>query len=277
MKLYMPLLALVLLPASWAQTASLTGRITDPSGAVIPGARVVAKAVDSGVATNAASTVEGYYAIPSLPPGRYDIEITRDGFVTMRQVGLELAVQQVARLDVVLKVGAVSERIEVNAQALLLESESTTLGQVIGNRQITELPLLGRNSYALAMLIPGVRPSAGVNDLVIDQISTVAYSINGQRATSNEFLLDGAPNSAPAQNQPVVNANPDMVQEFKVETNNFSAEYGRASGGIFNVVTKSGSNQLHYSLYEFFRNEKLNANNFFANRSGTKIAPLKFN
>ena len=235
------------------------------------------KSVNSGVATTVLSTADGYYAVPALQPGRYDIEITRDGFVAMKQVGLALAVQQVARLDVVLKVGAVSERIEVNAQALLLESESTALGQVIGNRQVTELPLLGRNSYALAMLIPGVRPSAGVNDLVIDQISTVAYSINGQRATSNEFLLDGAPNTAPAQNQPVVNANPDMVQEFKVETNNFSAEYGRAAGGVFNVVTKSGTNQAHYSLYEFFRNDKLNANNFFANRSGTKIAPLKFN
>ena len=270
-------LSLLLVSAMWAQTASLTGRITDPSGAVIPDARVTVRSTGSGVATTAVSNGDGYYALPSLQPGRYDVEIARDGFVVIRQLGLELVVQQAARLDVVMKVGAVSERIEVTAQALLLESENSTLGQVIGNRQITELPLLGRNSYALAMLIPGVRPSAGVNDLVIDQISTVAYSINGQRATSNEFLIDGAPNSAAAQNQPVVNANPDMVQEFKVETNNFSAEYGRASGGVFNVVTKSGSNQFHFSAYEFFRNDKLNANNFFANRSGTKIAPLKFN
>ncbi len=127
------------------------------------------------------------------------------------------------------------------------------------------------------MLVPGVRNSAGVNNLVIDQISTVAYSINGQRANSNEFLLDGAPNSAASQNQPVINANPDMVQEFKVETNSFSAEYGRAAGGVFNVVTRSGTNDLHFSLYEFLRNDKLNANDFFANRSGTKRAPFRFN
>ena len=117
----------------------------------------------------------------------------------------------------------------------------------------------------------------GVNNLVIDQISTVSYSINGQRSNSNEFLLDGAPNSAASQNQPVINANPDMVQEFKVETNNFAAEYGRAAGGVFNVVTRSGSNDLHFTAYEFFRNDKLNANDFFANRSGTKPAPFRFN
>jgi outer membrane receptor protein involved in Fe transport len=269
---------LVLLSAAvFAQTASLTGRVTDPSGAVVPDARVQVRALGTGVTFAVTTNQDGYYAAPSLVPGRYDVEISRDGFVSTKQTGLELAVQQVARLDVVLKVGAVSERIEVSAQALVLESESTTLGQVINNKQVTELPLLGRNTYALAMLVPGVRPSAGVNGLVIDQISTVAYSINGQRASANEFLLDGAPNSAAAQNQPVVNANPDMVQEFKVETNNFSAEYGRAAGGVFNVVTKSGTNDLHFGLYEFFRNDKLNANDFFANRSGTKRAPFKFN
>ncbi|MBI2690297.1 MAG: TonB-dependent receptor [Acidobacteria bacterium] len=260
-----------------SQTASLTGRVTDASGAVVPGAGVVVRAEGTGVTTTVSTNQDGYYSAPSLPPGRYGVTIEKDGFVPTRQTGLELAVQQVARLDVVLKVGAVSERIEVSAQALVLESESTTLGQVINNKQVTELPLLGRNTYALAMLVPGVRPSAGVNGLVIDQISTVSYSINGQRATSNEFLLDGAPNSAAAQNQPVINANPDMVQEFKVETNNFSAEYGRAAGGVFNVVTKSGTNDIHFGAYEFFRNDKLNANDFFANRSGTARAPFKFN
>src|SRR5438105_4122725 len=126
--------------------------------------------------------------------------------------------------------------------------------------QITELPLLGRNPYALAMLVPGVRPAIGVNNVPIDQISTVSFAINGQRAAANEFLLDGAPNSAPAQNQPVINATPDLVQEFKVETSNFAAEYGHAAGGVFNVITRSGTNQFHGSLYEFIRNDKLNAN-----------------
>jgi len=263
--------------AAFAQTASLTGRVTDPSGAVVPDARVQARAVESGLVSNAVTTSEGYYSLPALPPGKYEIEIAKTGFVPVRQTGLELAVQQVARLDVVLKIGAVAETVEITGQAPLLESETATAGQVINNRQVSELPLLGRNTYALAMLVPGVRPSAGVNNLVIDMISTVSYSINGQRPSANEFLLDGAPNTSPSQNQPVVNANPDMVQEFKVETNNFSAEYGRAAGGVFNVVTKSGTNQFHFSAYEFFRNDKLNANDFFANTAGQKRPPFKFN
>lgn len=275
--MYRLALGLILSVAAFSQVATLTGRITDPSGAVVPQATVVARAVETGVSTATESTSDGYYTLPALPPGRYEVTINKNGFVPLRQTGIELAVQQVARLDVTLKVGAVTETIEVRAQTTLLESESSTVGQVIGNRQVTELPLLGRNTYALAMLVPGVRNSAGVNNLVIDQISTVFYSINGQRANSNEFLLDGAPNSAASSNQPVINANPDMVQEFKVETNNFAAEYGRAAGGVFNVVTRSGTNELHFSLYEFLRNDKLNANDFFANRSGTKRAPFRFN
>jgi len=264
-------------PALLAQVATLTGRITDPSGAVVSQARVTVRAVDTGIVTSAESTSEGYYNIPALTPGRYEVTIAKSGFNTVRQSGVELAVQQTARLDVTLQVGAVAETVEVTAQAALLDSENATVGQVIANKQVTELPLLGRNTYALAMLVPGVRNSQGVNNLVIDQISTVAYSINGQRSNSNEFLLDGAPNTAASQNQPVVNANPDMVQEFKVETNAFSAEYGRAAGGVFNVVTRSGTNDLHFSAYEFLRNDKLNANDFFANRSGTNRAPFRFN
>lgn len=271
------ILSLLFAGIAAAQVASLTGRITDPTGAVVPQATVTARSVDTGISTSTETTGEGYYTLPALPPGRYEVTISKAGFVPVRQTGLELTVQQIARLDVALRLGTVAEAVEVQAQTPLLESESSTVGQVIGNRQVTELPLLGRNTYALAMLVPGVRNSAGVNNLVIDQISTVAYSINGQRSTANEFLLDGAPNSAPAQNQPVVNANPDMVQEFKVETNNFSAEYGRAAGGVFNVVTRSGTNDLHFSLYEFLRNDKLNANDYFANRGGTQRAPFRFN
>lgn len=260
-----------------AQTASVTGRVTDPSGAVVPGVKVTVESIETSIATTTETNQEGFYSVPQLVPGRYNLTANKQGFVPLRQTNLTLAVQQIARLDLTLQVGSVSETVEVSAQAVLLDSESSTVGQVIGNRQVMELPLLGRNPYALAMLVPGVRPSAGSNNLPIDQISTVPYMINGQRASANEFLLDGAPNTAASQNQAVVNANPDAVQEFKVETNNFSAEYGRAAGGVFNVVTKSGANELHFSLYEFLRNEKLNANDFFANRAGLPKPPFKFN
>src|SRR5688500_1485735 len=264
----------VILPA---QTASITGRVTDSSGALVPGARVAAVSAASGVETATATNEEGYYNLPALLPGVYNLTVVKPGFQTLRQTDLQRAVQQVARLDLTLQVGQISEAVEVRAQGVVLESETATLGQVVQSKQITELPLLGRNTYALAMLVPGVRPSGGVNNVVIDQISTVSYSINGQRANANEFLLDGAPNSAASQNQPVINANPDMVQEFKVETNGYSAEFGRAAGGVFNVVTRSGSNDVHFTLYEFFRNDKLNANDFFANATGKSKPPFKFN
>lgn len=263
--------------AAFAQTASLTGRVTDPSGALIQGARVSVQSEGTGIEVRAETNAEGFYNVPSLLPGRYRVRVTKEGFVPLEQAGLELQVQQVARLDITMQLGAVTESVQVSAQAVLLDSESSTVGQVIGSKQVAELPLLGRNPYALAMLVPSVRPSGGVNSLPVDQISTVSFMINGQRASANEFLLDGAPNSAPSQNQPVINSNPDTVQEFKVETNNFSAEYGRAAGGVFNVVTKSGTNDAHFSLYEFFRNDKLNASDFFANSSSQKKPPFKFN
>ncbi|MGH9854448.1 MAG: TonB-dependent receptor domain-containing protein, partial [Blastocatellia bacterium] len=270
-------LVFILGPALFGQTAALTGRVTDSTGAVVPGARVTITATASGVETATETNDQGFYTFALLPPGDYSVGVSKTGFQALRQTGLDLLVQQVARLDLTLQVGQVSETIEVRAQTIVLERETATLGQVIQSKQITDLPLLGRNTYALAMLVPGVRPSGGVNNLVVDQISTVSYAINGQRAAANEFLLDGAPNSAPSQNQPVINANPDMVQEFKVEANSFSAEYGRASGGIFNVVTRSGSNNYHLTLYEFLRNDALNANDFFANAARQPAPPFKFN
>lgn len=263
--------------AAFAQTASITGRITDATGAVVPAAEVAAKSTGTNVVVSTRSNTDGYFNIPNLLPGVYEITVNKAGFSPVKETGLELRVDQVARLDLKLQVGAVAQSMEVSSSAVLLDSETSALGQVVGSKQITELPLLGRNPYALAMLVPGVRPSIGVNNLPIDQISTVSFAINGQRAANNEFLLDGAPNSAPAQNQPVINTTPDLVQEFKVETNNFSAEYGKSAGGVFNVVTRSGTNEFHGSLYEFFRNTLLNANDFFSNNAGNARAPFKYN
>jgi len=260
-----------------AQTASITGRVTDASGAVVPSANIAAKSAATNAMVSASTNSDGYYSISNLVPGTYDITVSKSGFASVEEKGLQLQVDQVARLDLKLQVGAVLQSVEVSGQAVLLDSETATLGQVVESKQITDLPLLGRNPYALGMLVPGVRPSIGVNNLPVDQISSVSFAINGQRASNNEFLLDGAPNSAPAQNQPVINATPDLVQEFKVETNNFSAEYGRAAGGVFNVITRSGGNQFHGNLYEFFRNTVLNANDFFSNNAGNARAPFKYN
>lgn len=279
MRRYGVVFSLLLLGAmsGWSQTASVTGRVTDSTGAIVPDARVTVVNERTGVQFTGVTNMEGYYSIPSLPPGNYRLAIDRQGFRPVRAAGLELTVGQVARLDYTLEVGAVTDSIEVSARAVLLESETSSLGHLVGGKQITELPLLGRNPYALAVLVPGVRASAGMNNLVVDQISTVFASINGARGNQNEYLLDGAPNTAPAQNGPILNPNVDSVQEFKVETNAFSAEYGRAAGGVFNVITKSGTNDLHFTAFEFLRNDKLNANDFFANRAGRAKAPFRFN
>src|SRR6187399_656065 len=186
--------------AVFSQTAAITGRVADASGAVAPGANVTVTSLASSAEVSVETNSQGLYNIPSLLPGAYTVAVSKTGFQSIRQTGVELAVQQVARLDFTLQVGQVSDRIEVRAQSIVLETDTSTTGQVVQSKQVTELPLLGRNTYALAMLVPGVRPSAGVNNLVVDQISTVSYAINGQRASANEFLLDGAPNSAASQN-----------------------------------------------------------------------------
>ncbi|MBI3693326.1 MAG: TonB-dependent receptor [Acidobacteria bacterium] len=260
-----------------AQTAQLTGRVTDPSGAVVPAVTVSVKSAESGVETRNQTNQEGYYHFPSVPPGTYNVWITKEGFTPVRHLDLRLAVQQVARLDVTLQVGSITQSVEVSAQAVLLDSETSTLGQIVGGKQITELPLLGRNPYALANLVPGVRAPASWNNLPVNLANTQFASINGARANQNLFLLDGAPNTDSASNGPVLFPNPDFFQEFKIETNSFSAEYGRAAGGVFNVVTRAGSNDPHFVLYEFLRNDKLNANNWFANRAGTRRPPFRMN
>ncbi len=273
----MLLLAILSAGLLLAQTASLTGRVTDSSGGIVPDASVLLINTGTSVEFRSLTNNDGYFLIPTLPPGEYRVAIEKAGFKSIHQAGIKLDVGQVARIDYLLQVGAVSESVEVSAQMVLLDSETSSLGQVVSGRQVTELPLLGRNAYSLAALVPGVRTSVGMNDLPVDQISTVSASINGSRAGQNEFLLDGAPNTAAAQNQPVIFQNVDSVQEFKVETNTFSAEYGRSAGGVFNVVTKSGSNALTFTAYEFLRNNSLNANDFFANRAGRAKAPFRFN
>src|SRR5689334_4538794 len=169
----------------FAQTASLTGRVTDSSGATIPDVNVSLINEATSTEFRTVTNTEGYYLVPSLPPAVYRLQIEKQGFKSVRQTGIELVVGQVGRVDITLQVGALSDSVEVNARAVLLDSETSSLGQVVGGRQITELPLLGRNAYSLAALVPGVRTSIGMNDIPVDQISTVSASINGSRAAQN--------------------------------------------------------------------------------------------
>jgi hypothetical protein len=263
--------------AMFAQTGRITGRVTDESGSVIPDAKVSVTQTSTNVTRAVNTNEDGYYTVPSLLPGPYSVSFEHQGFRPVVQSALTLQVDQDLRLDTILKIGSVSEKVEVTAEAPLLETESHSSGAVVQGRQVTGLPLLGRDAYALGGLVPGVRASRGMNDLPVDIISTSSISINGAQATANEFLLDGAPNSAASANQPIIYPTADAVQEFRVETSNYSSEFGRSAGGVFNVVTKAGGNDVHFSLWEFLRNNDLNANNFFANQAGQQIPPLKFN
>jgi outer membrane receptor protein involved in Fe transport len=271
-------LLLMFAAGALAQTAQITGRITDQSGAVVPGAAVTVTNNATGINREAVSNDEGYFTLPLLNPGEYRIAVKKDGFKPLVQPSVTLQVNQVARLDFTLETGAVTETVNITGSTTAaLETETSSLGKVVDQQRIQNLPLLGRNPYSLVALVPGARPAAGLNDLPVDQISQSFVSINGARGNQNEYLLDGAPNTAAAQNQPVVFANPDAVQEFKVETNNFSAQYGRAGGGIFNIVTRSGTNEFHGTAYDYLRNDALNANTFFGNRAGRAKPPFRFN
>ncbi|MFN7934261.1 MAG: carboxypeptidase regulatory-like domain-containing protein [Bryobacteraceae bacterium] len=255
-------------------TASLEGIVTDPTGAVIVGAKVRV----ISVATNAVSALEtdshGRFLSPSLPPGSYQVIVEASGFKKAERTGISLQVNQSARLELQLELGAATETVSVNSTAPLLEANSSALGQVVANQSIVNLPLNQRNPFALVFLVPGVVGSVGFN------FNNANISINGGRPGSNEILADGIPSAPPLVN-PIqgysVFPSVDAVQEFKVQTNSYSAEFGRSGGGVINLVFKSGTNQLHGSVFEFLRNSKLDANDFFANSRGVALPSFKRN
>ncbi len=273
----MKFIAFLLLGAlAFAQTdtATITGVITDSSGSAIPGASVEAANAATGLSSKGASNDAGVYVLTALPIGTYTLSISHEGFQSYKRPNLALSAGTRARIDVSLKVGAVNEVVEVSSEAPLLEAETSSLGQVVENKTITQMPLNGRNYQKLATLAPGVLPSRSRN--FVDD----AFSVNGANMWQNQFVLDGADNTnyftgvVVASNQ-VVKPSIDAIQEFKMETHNFSAEFGRGGGAVIQVTTKSGTNQFHGSLFEFLRNDKLDANNFF--NSGRAKPPYRQN
>ncbi len=253
-----------LLPAVWAQQATIQGVVTDPSGAVVPGVKLKVTNRGTSITVTAETNEQGFYSIPGLVPGGYHVEANRQGFA-LSSANLTLNVNQTARFDLVLKVGTVGEAIEVSATTTMIDSETSTVGQVIDNKRIVELPLNGRNYLDLAQLTTGVAPSSGSRTS-----SKGSFSALGMRSYQTNVLLDGIDNNSRASGGQLgfeaqaVTPSIDSVQEFKVVTNNNSAEYGFRMGGTVIVQTKSGTNGFHGTAYEFLRNEKLDAVNFFA-------------
>ncbi|HYL84648.1 MAG TPA: TonB-dependent receptor [Candidatus Angelobacter sp.] len=274
------LLAVLLCPTLRAQkdTGNIVGTIRDASGAVVTGAQVTVRDVDRGSSITASSNDAGEYFAGPLRIGHYTVSVEKEGFKTAVVGPVELKVQDRLVVDVTLQVGATTEKMIVNATAVQLETETSDLGQVVDSRRVSTLPLNGRNYAQLALLGAGVAPSEPGSRVS----ASYGFSANGARALQNNFLLDGIDNNANLgdvlnESAFVIQPSVDAIAEFKVQTNSYSAEFGRGNGAILNAVIKSGTNGFHGDMYEFLRNEVVDAANSTVKQQGFGREPYKQN
>jgi hypothetical protein len=278
-------IAVVVLIAAWSisapaqTTARVNGAITDTSNAVISSARITVTNVDTGIQRETASDTTGFYEVSLLPPGDYKITAQKEGFRQFTREQVRLEVNQVARVDFVLQLGAVSETVDVQAAAPLLESSNSSIGQVIETKAVSDLPLNGRNFAQLAILSPGAigvgygpAGTIGSGSRPDDTRPGAELMVNGNREMSNNFTLDGVDDNFRRNALITVRPSVEDILEFKMQTNLFGAEQGRNSGATVNVITKSGSNNFHGSAFEYIRNNDLDARNFF-NAKGSSLQP----
>ena len=264
-----------------AVSGTILGTVTDVTGAVHPGAKVTVVNEGTGLTRTMTSDPSGEYIFPSLPTGRYTVMAEVTGFKTLALSNIELGVDQRAKVDLKLETGAISETMTVVGESPLLQTSSSELGTTVTNEQIEALPLNGRNFVNLTRTVPGVlRGIPGAN---IDGAGSLAwrasasFSANGQRPRDNNFMLDGVDNNETWLQTVVIFPSVDSLDEFKLQTSTYSAEFGRSLGGVVNLQIKSGTNSLHGSGFEFMRNDALDANNFFNNRAGRAKPDFKQN
>ena len=285
------LLALALLSAAplLGQSAELSGLITDPSGLAVPNARVSVQRVDTGAARTVSSNQQGEYGVPALLPGPYNITVEANGFKTIHQNGVVVEVDQRARLDFALTVGSNTESITVKGSAPLLNTSDASVSTVIGNRFVENLPLNGRSFSSLINLAPGVVLTPA------NSYEGGQFSVNGQRPDANYFMVDGVGANLGTKNYNLAQGGAgqlpatsalggtsnlvplDALAEFRIQTSTFAPEYGHSPGAQISVVTKSGTNAFHGTVFEYFRNDKLDANDWFANRNGLARPELRQN
>jgi hypothetical protein len=251
-------------------SGTLRGTVQDSTGGVVPKAEVAVVATGTNDRHTAVTDANGSYQVPQLKPGFYRIIVKKDGFKTATLDDVKLDVQQIRAVDVTLEVGQASEEVTVLGAGSAIETTSSTVSQTIENKRLVDLPLNGRNPFSLATLVPGVAPAPGSSPF-----------ISGGRNATSEVTIDGVSNVNAENNVSILDLNytpsVDAVQEFSVQTNSVSAEFGRLGGGVINLVTKSGSNAFRETVFEFLRNSKLDATNFFTNRAGQKKGSFKRN
>jgi hypothetical protein len=263
-----PVIAIGLLALSYlaaqTTTARMVGTVRDRTGAVLPKVEVTVRNVDTSIARTAPTNDVGDYVVTNLPVGRYEVSAEFPGFKKYVQGPITLEVEQTARVDLTMDPGSVTESVTVEGVSPMVESDRSQVGKVVENQVVVEIPLNGRNFLELAQLLPGMTDGAPGNTVVRDRQDGAALTSNGQRAEGNNYMLDGADNNAALFGVAVVTPSVDAIQEFKVQTSTYSAEYGRAAGAVFNVAIKSGTNRFHGSVYEFLRNDKFDAVQYFS-------------
>jgi Carboxypeptidase regulatory-like domain len=266
-----------------AQQSVIVGTVTDSTGAVLIGTNVTAKNVNTGEIRQASSNDVGQYAIPNLRAGTYEVSAERPGFQRQVVEQITLEVQLVRTVDLVLSPGEVSDQVTVTATTTPLQASESSVSTLFETKVVNEIPLNGRNFLQLQLLSPGVtmgRPST-FSAVKIDAQSTSigggGFSVNGMRDVYNDYLIDGVSFKDWIHGTNGMNPSVDSIQEFRTQTSNYPAEFGANAGGLVNMAIKSGTNQFHGTLYEFLRNDKLDAANFFTNRAGEEKPPLRRN
>ena len=266
------------LVARAAITGSISGTVSDSSGAVIPGVTVVVTSISTDVQSTTVTDGKGFYSFPALNVDSYNVTVSRAGFRDFLESGVKINANSAIQIDIKLQVGEVTNTVSVKSDALQIETQSTQMGEVIEGSTITSVPLNGRSYIDLLALQPGVSPYTGddtaggtVSAPVSGNLTNGTQSINGGRPEANGFMVNGADAEEGLHNGAAIIPNLDSIAQFRIITNNFNAEYGNYSGGQINVVTKSGSNQFHGDLFDFLRNTDLDARNYFSPDRGVFI------
>ena len=272
---FLSFLCLVSLANAQLYAGSIAGTVTDSSGAVVPLASAVATDTDKGFTYKGTTDSSGRYVLRQVPPGTYEVTVEAPKFERQRKAGIVVAVNQNVGVDFSLKVGAESQIVDVQAQHVELQTEDATTGQVVDRRFVNDLPLVGRSVLDLAYLTPGITEV----DTDCKGCTANNFTSNGSRNATADILLDGVSSTNFEQNSgilaPTYTPSVDAVEEFKVQQSNFSAEFGFTGATVINVITRSGTNKFHGTLYEFLRNEKLDANDWF--NAGNPRPPLRRN